>query len=157
MGVKSIFIALPIQLKLEGKKRNRLSDYPWTVLNNGWTNHCSGHPAVSSCPMSFSGISGIITISLHLSLVASVTFLPGWHIFSNIPTITFLFCTSGGVSNPSFCSSFFSYNAFHEHYTKLICQAWKSTDGDGHRNELPSAHAHLQKTYRYMDTNNQHG
>lgn len=36
---------------------------------------------------------------------------------------------------------------------KLICQAWKSTDGDGHRAKLLSAHAHLQKTYRYMDTN----
>lgn len=28
---------------------------------------------------------------------------------------------------------------------KLICQAWKSTDGDGHRAELHSAHAHLQR------------
>lgn len=32
---------------------------------------------------------------------------------------------------------------------KLICQVWKSTDGDGYRAELQYTHAHLD---RHTDT-----
>lgn len=67
-----------------------------------------------------------------------------WHLF---------FCSSGGVTNPSFRSSFFFHiMCFHEHYMKLICQAWKSTDDDGHRAE--PMHISRRRTDTWTPTTN---